>query len=178
MTYRFVLVLQVVFAALFAPGNPVVVGTGPGEVALVDVNQDGHLDVVTRHLLQRRVSIMLGDGKGRFTAAAGSPITLSYQPGAMQLADVNGDGAPDLALSVSEREAVDVFLSDRKGGFVRASGSPFAGSEPATFYTRAIHVADVNGDRRMDIVIHNGATHTIGVLFGDGRGSFAPGPTT
>jgi hypothetical protein len=178
MTYRFAFVLQAMLATLFVPGTPVVVGTGPGEVVLADLNQDGHLDLVTRHLLQRRVSVLLGDGKGGFRPAAGSPITLTYQPGSIQIADVNGDGTPDLALSVSEREAVDVFLGDRKGGFTRAAGSPFAGSEPATFYTRAIHLADVNGDRRMDILIHNGAAHTIGVLFGDGRGSFAPGLAT
>lgn len=163
---------------LFVAAPPVSVGTGPGEVVLADVNKDGHLDLVTRHLLQKRVGISLGDGKGGFVPAAGSPMTLAYQPGSVAVADVNGDTTPDLVVSISERDAVDVFLGDRKGGFTRAAGSPFAASASVEFYTRALHLADVNHDGRLDILIADGRAHSIGILFGDGQGRFSPGPTT
>src|SRR5215510_8622801 len=69
--------------ALFspAPGSPVVVGEGSGKLVLADVNGDGRLDLVTSHLLRRLVTVQIGDGTGRFAAAAGSPIVLGFQPG-------------------------------------------------------------------------------------------------
>jgi VCBS repeat protein len=161
----------------FAPGVKVPVGAGPGEIALVDLNGDRHLDMVTRHLLQKRVAVMLGNGAGGFAPAAGSPMTLAYQPGSIEVDDINGDGAPDLAVSISERDGVDVFLGDRKGTFTRAGGSPFAASASTSFFTRAIRLVDVNGDRRLDIITANGSEHTIGVLLG-GRGGFTAGPIT
>ena len=161
----------------FAPGVKVPVGAGPGEIALVDLNGDRHLDMVTRHLLQKRVAVMLGDGAGGFAPAAGSPMTLAYQPGSIEVDDINGDGAPDLAVSISERDGVDVFLGDRKGTFTRAGGSPFAASASTSFFTRAIRMVDVNGDRRLDIITANGSEHTIGVLLG-GRGGFTAVPIT
>jgi hypothetical protein len=36
-----------------APGSPVVIGKGPGQVSLADINNDGRPDLVTRHLLER-----------------------------------------------------------------------------------------------------------------------------
>lgn len=163
--------------SLFVRGTDVPVGPGPGQVVLMDVNRDGHLDMVTRHLLQRQVSVLLGDGKSGFIHAPGSPMTLGYQPGSMVVADFNGDTTPDLAVSLSERDAVDVFLGDRKGGFSRISGSPVAVSPSTEFYTRWLGVADVNRDGRLDILTANGTAYSFGMLFGDGQGRFAVGPT-
>src|SRR5215467_10695303 len=70
------------------------VGPGSGQVILVDVNRDGHLDLVTRHLLQRKIGVFIGNGKGGFTPSAASPIELAYQPGSIAIDDVNGDGTP------------------------------------------------------------------------------------
>lgn len=162
---------------LLVPAPPVSIGPGPGQVVLVDVNQDGRLDMVTRHLLQKRVAILRGDGKGGFTPAAGSPMTLDYQPGWVEAADVNGDTSPDLAVSKSERDEVDLFLGDRTGAFTRAAGSPFTVSPSTEFYTRGLYLADVNHDRRVDILAANGRENSIGILFGDGQGRFSPGPT-
>src|SRR5262245_42198554 len=82
-------------SALFE-GAQVPVGPGSGQVLLVDVNGDRHLDLVTRHLLQRRIDVFIGDGKGGFTPGAASSIDLAYQPGNIAIDDVNGDGTADL----------------------------------------------------------------------------------
>src|SRR3990172_7895779 len=78
---------------LFAPaaGPPVTVGPGSGTVILADVDGDGHLDMVTRHLLSHSVAMQLGDGKGGFTAAPTRLKVFAYAPADMELGDVNND---------------------------------------------------------------------------------------
>lgn len=159
---------------LFVHAQPVAVGPGSGQILLLDLDRDGRLDMVTRHLLQRKLGVLLGDGRGGFAAA--TPIALDYQPGWIAAADVNGDAIADLVSTNSERDDVDVFLGDGKGGFARADGSPFAASPSREFFTRGLELLDVNEDRRMDIVTTNGRDNTFGILLGNGRGGFAPGP--
>lgn len=165
---------------LFTPASvsPVVVSDDPGQVLLADVNGDGRLDMVTRHLLQRRVTVKIGDGTGRFAMAPGSPITLQYQPGDIEMGDVNSDRILDLGVTSSDRDAVDIFLGDGKGAFSRASASPFIVSAAAEFYTRSLHLVDLNEDGKLDIVTANHRRNTFATLFGNGRGGFSPGPTT
>ena len=82
-----------------APGSPVKVGPGSGGLVLADVNRDGHLDLITQHLLYRNVAVQLGDGKGRFAPAGKSPMKLDYEPSAIAVADVNNDTILDLGIA-------------------------------------------------------------------------------
>src|SRR5215216_2635940 len=84
---------------LFEQGSLVPVGPGSGQVVLVDVNRDGHLDMVTRHLVQRSIGVFIGDGKGGFSGSAINRIALAYQPGGIAIEDVNGDRAVDLIVA-------------------------------------------------------------------------------
>jgi len=161
-----------------APESPVVVGEGSGKLVLADVNGDGRLDMVTCHLLRRLVTAQIGDGTGRFAAAAGSPIVLGYQPGDIKLGDVNNDGILDLVVTNSDRDSVDVYIGNGKGGFSLAPGSPFTASASAEFYTRSLYLVDLNEDGKLDIVTANQRRNTFATLFGNGRGGFAPGPAT
>ncbi|HZS07992.1 MAG TPA: VCBS repeat-containing protein [Blastocatellia bacterium] len=160
-----------------APGSPVVVGESSGKVALADVNGDGRLDMVTQHLQSSVVMVQLGDGTGHFAAAPGSPINLSYQPGDIRLEDLNGDKIPDLAVTCSDRDAVDILLGDGKGAFARAPASPFTVSAAAEFYTRSLQLVDLNEDGKLDVVTANHRRNTFATLLGNGRGGFSPGPT-
>lgn len=159
-----------------APGSPVVVGEGSGRLILADVNGDRRLDLVTSHLMKKIIAVQLGDGAGRFAAAPGSALNLKFQPGDIKLADLNGDDIPDLAITHSELDEVDLYFGDGQGGFKPAPGSPFAASGDREFYTRSLDLIDLNGDGRLDIVTANRHQGAFGTLLGDGRGRFAPGP--
>ena len=67
------------------------IGNEPGAVLTADFNGDGNLDLaVGLNSDSPTVSIMLGDGTGKFTQVAKSPITATGTPVLVQ--DFNGDG--------------------------------------------------------------------------------------
>jgi len=80
-----------------APGSPIALGDGPGSVAVGQVNQDGKLDLVVAS--GGGITVLLGQGDGRFRVAPGSPIKLPDSSSEMVLGDFNGDGQLDLALA-------------------------------------------------------------------------------
>jgi hypothetical protein len=163
---------------LFVPASPVKVGRGSGEVVLADVNRDGHRDLITKHLLTRVVNVFLGDGRGRFAAAADGPMNFSYEPGAIVLEDVNGDGFLDLAVANKDakKEYINVFLGKGNGGFSLAAGSPHTTGESFQFYKPIVRIGDINEDGKRDIVTANGRGDSIVLLLGDGQGKFSTGP--
>src|SRR6266566_1070522 len=112
---------------LFAPGSPVIVARGSGAVLLADINGDGHLDLITKQMTNRSVSVLLGDGKGHFALSRESSLSLDFDPAAIAVADVNDDKIPDLAVAHKDdrNESVSIFLGSRNGGFKATSGSAF-----------------------------------------------------
>jgi len=157
------------------PSSPVKVGQGSGRILLADINRDGHLDLVTQHLLGSNIALLSGDGGGHFAWFDGAPLRLGYQPGAAAIGDVNNDGIPDLGIPSRDAgsEYVHVLLGDGRGGFKPVPGSPFTVSATVKTYKPSLRFLDVNEDRNLDIVAANGRRNTVEILFGDGRGGFS-----
>ena len=57
------------------------------------------------------VRIMLGDGRGSFKPAPGSPFSTGKGAWRLAVGDVNGDGKPDIATSNLESDNVTVLLA-------------------------------------------------------------------
>jgi len=144
-----------------APGSPFdTAAAGPFYVALGDVNGDGKPDVVATHDDDGRVSVLLGDGRGRFAPAPKSPFDLGSRAWGVVVADVNRDGRADLVAAADE--GVRVLLGDGRGSFRPAPGSPF----PAGKGTWRLVVADLNGDGKPDIAAINFESNGVTVLLG------------
>ncbi|WP_202947405.1 FG-GAP repeat domain-containing protein, partial [Zavarzinella formosa] len=79
-----------------APPNFAGVGAGPISVVIGDVNGDGRPDLVTANRQDKTVSVLLGNGDGKFAPAPGSPVPVGSFPTSVVIGDVNGDGKPDL----------------------------------------------------------------------------------
>lgn len=140
------------------------------DIALADVNNDHALDVLTTNANDGSISVLLGDGKGGFTPAEGSPVQAGRHPyDAIATADLNGDGAVDLVVPDLRGNAIVVLFGDAKGGFAPAAGSPVA------VFTRPVYVAvaDANGDGRLDIFATHDDVGVVDVLLGVGQGGFA-----
>jgi hypothetical protein len=154
----------------------IAVGPGSGQIVVADINHDGHLDVIARHLMQREISVFLGDGRGAFRPAPVSRIALPYRPGMIAVADMNGDNHPDVAIASSERNEIDVFAGNGTGAFARVAGSPFRASPSEDFFTRGIYLTDVNEDGQADLLTTNGRDSSFAVLLGKPGSWFVAGP--
>jgi len=137
-----------------------------------DIDGDGHPDILLvkgRHwpMIDR---VLLGDGLGRIRKAynLGTVADRSYTG---SLADFNGDGFPDIAVSNDAPDRKLVYFNDGKGNFT--IGSEFGLPE---WPTRNLSVADINNDGLPDLILANrgdlGKTSNY-VCLNKGKGQFS-----
>ena len=153
-----------------ASGSPFAAGTNPYAVVVGDFNGDGYADFAVANQGDNTVTVLLGNGRGGFTAASGSPFAVGTSPVALAIGDFNGDGNADLA--VANDGLLTVLLGDGHGGFAAAPGSPFAAGSGAD----SIAVGDFNGDGKADLAIGTVQSASVTVLLGNGNGGFAAAP--
>ncbi len=92
------------------------------------------------------------------------------EPTSVAIADVNGDGKPDIAVTNSLDNTVTLLLGNGDGTFQPHLDYP-TGDLPAD-----VAVADFNGDGKPDLVVANAKflESTVSVLLGNGDGTFQP----
>jgi hypothetical protein len=144
------------------------VGNHPYQRARVaDFNKDGNQDIVTTNLDGNNATVLLGDGKGGFREAPGSPFACGDSPFGVAIGDINGDHNLDLAIvnsptitsSNTGQDGLTILIGDGRGGFTKMPGSPFkTGSSPSR-----VAIGDINGDGIADIAVTNykGASVTV-----------------
>jgi hypothetical protein len=133
-------------------------------VAVADVNDDGHPDLIVANVDSNTVSVLLGNGNGTFQAAQN--FATGKFPASVAVADVNGDGHLDLVTANEGDNTVSVLLGNGNGTFQAAQN--FATDARPD----AIAVADLNGDGLPDLVSVNEDGYTVSVLLGKGNGTF------
>ena len=161
-----------------APGSPFVAhqGTKPHNhgLALSDLNSDGKLDITTSNQDDNSVSVLLGNGRGSFAPAAGSPFAVGSAPYPHAIGDVNNDRNLDIVTPNVRSDNVTVLLGNGRGGFTPAANSPYAVA------TRPYYVAigDTSGDGHPDVITTHDDINLMSTLLGDGRGGFTPAPNS
>ncbi|MGA7078509.1 MAG: FG-GAP-like repeat-containing protein [Terriglobales bacterium] len=172
------------------PGTTYALGDIGGAIQLVDVNGDGVLDLVTSGVLLsgagglglgavagNEVSELLGDGTGHFGPGRTYRGDLSMY--SMAVADLNGDGFPDLVTANQGSNTATVYLNDGKGGFGDPQGEAFGNDSGITNSPDSAFVfADVDGNGTLDMVLLDRQSEPtepilITTLLNDGTGKFS-----
>lgn len=142
-------------------------------IALFDMDGDGFLDVVApppraAEEGENMPHVFLRDHNGgRWKEGAYTfPSLKGYGYGGVAVADINGDGYPDIVLAVHEGRII-ILENNKSNGFVER---PFPVKD--LFHSRTVGVSDINGDGWPDIIAllgtaFSGKSHgTKGILLG------------
>jgi hypothetical protein len=118
------------------------------------------------------VSILLGDGHGGFAHAPGSPFPAGPTPFGAAVADVNGDGRPDVVVANysghADATADDGLTWIRNDGNRRFTPVPLRLARGD--YSSSVATGDVNGDGIADAAFPNTNGASVTVLFGSPAG--------
>jgi hypothetical protein len=135
-------------------------GTTPTQAVVTDLNRDGHADLATSCMLNCNFAgVLLGKGDGAFQRMP----DLSTSDSALntRVADMNGDGIPDVIVNTGFR--LNVFLGKGDGTYqLRPDG--------ATVPAGNVVIADFNTDGIPDIAVAQLSQLTF--YFGHGDGTF------
>jgi hypothetical protein len=147
-------------------------GTNPQFITAGDLNGDGRLDLITANEttgipLQGDITVLLGDGTGRFASPRHVHAGQVVLPPV--LSDLNGDGFLDLVAGGSS-SGVDVLLGSGNGTFGPVKLYPSSNSPSLASFA----VGDLNSDGKPDIVTGNANANNVSVLMNRGDGTFAP----
>lgn len=123
----------------------VAVGKFPSGVTAGDWNRDGKLDLAVVNHYGHSISILLGDGRGRFSNV--HTVAIGLFPGDIDSADLNGDGALDLVAVNVRSGDLSVLLGRGDGTFAEHSRLK-AGTAPA-----GIALSDLDRDGAIDIAV-------------------------
>ena len=143
-----------------------------GGITAADFNNDGKPDLAVTRVTDRRITILLNDGTGGFSATGKSEpgINVNFQPTAIASGDFNNDNKADLIAIVPSALNYVVLLGNGTGGFTVFQDSPFFG--PSSFF-EDVAVADFSNDGKSDIAIIKSNASLVQVLQGDGTGQFS-----
>jgi hypothetical protein len=97
-----------------APGSPVPVATSPSAVAVGDLDLDGTPDLIvtsSNDPASGSVTMLVGNGSGRFAEPAGSPFVMLNAPSSVAVVELNFDGKPDLVVPSNVADNVTVLLN-------------------------------------------------------------------
>jgi FG-GAP-like repeat/PASTA domain len=131
-------------------------GPGASSLAIGDLNADGKPDLVTaRHTSWAdRASVFLNNGDGSFKhrrSYGPQDHGTAYAFESIAIGDLNGDGRPDLATAGEFCGSCISVLVNTGGGSFQAVFNYETGLDDGVS-PKSIAIADVNGDRRADVV--------------------------
>lgn len=151
-----------------AVGSPFKCGDNPFGLAIGDINKDGKPDLAIINSPgsmgegkgKNGLTVLLGDGSGKFTTMKGSPFEAGKIPNRVAIGDVNGDGVNDIVSSDNDSDKIYLFLV-HKSGSILSQSTITVGNHP-----KGIVIVDLNGDGKGEIVVCNNADNDISIVIG------------
>ncbi len=142
----------------------------------------GEVDLTTQMLTGGGVGVRLNLGGGTLGPEVIYPNAVLAGPmGGLQhgwpisiaVADLNGDGAPDIAITSTDSYAA-VYLNQGGGTFAPEARYPVGNSSTSGNVNVKVAIGDLDGNGRPDLVVTDGFDASVGMLLNAGSGAFAP----
>jgi hypothetical protein len=146
-------------------------GIGPDSVVVADLNGDGIPDLVTANYGTRStpadtVTVLVNQtAKGSNALNFGTQtFTVGNRPDEVVVADLNGDGKPDLITADYGDNTVSVLRNETPTGVASLTFASQRQTFPVGPGPDAVAVADLNGDGKPDLVTANNGAGSVSVL--------------
>ena len=165
------------FGVLFGVGNgalqaPVTRSTGGGanHLILARLDSDPALDLVITHWNSSTIDVFRGTPDGGFVGTTSLGLANAH---GLAVADLNGDGTPDIAATnYNAATVVSVYLGRGDGTFVLDRSYVSGGN-----WGSAISTGDFDRNGATDLAVANYLSESLDVLLGQGDGGFVVSPT-
>ena len=143
----------------------------PGAVKLADLNNNGILDLIVANSGSNNVLVYPGLGNGAFGPALndGHGFFTGTNPVGITVADVNGDGRPDLVIANKGSNTVSILINEKVGNSFTFVPGPVlqAGVGPV-----ATVFGNVAGSPLPDLLVADSGSNQVRLLEGIGNGFF------
>lgn len=147
-------------------------------LTVADVKGDGKADALV--CSEDTVAVLLGDGNGNFQPFTNSNFSTGFCTAGPAVADLNGDGIPDIVAANSGMNGCSV---QGFAGVLLGNGDDTFQPEVDFAATTSnngngdLALADVNGDGHLDAIVASGfnlgsTNGEVAVLLGNGNGTF------
>jgi hypothetical protein len=153
-------------------------GFESGPITAADVNNDGKMDILIAG--QSHISVLVNKGDGTFQTPVIIDIpSASFPAHGLIVADLNGDGKPDIAFSSSTPELTPGAGSVTFGILFGNGDGTFQTLQAQDNYSLTgkivglLPAADLNGDHKLDIVAVG--LSSVAIYLNNGNGVFTTG---
>ena len=139
-------------------------GAYPGSIFAADFDGDGKVDIVTSNTYDASVSVLRNtSSSGSFSFNTHIDYSIGGAPTEVQVADMDGDGKPEIIVADFFSNSVAVFANNSTSGTINTSSfSRFDYATKDSSY--GLNVADLDGDGKTDIVISRGKANSISII--------------
>lgn len=135
-------------------------------VAIADLDNDGHPDVVGAG--EPKLTIFRGDGQGGLHSF--SRVPGGEHPVDLALADLDEDGDVDIVVANHDTDHVTILLGSGRATFVPAPNSPLR--VDVAPHPHAVRAADLDGDGHVDLIVDHREAEALLILRGRGTAEF------